>query len=51
MNGDCLTPSHGAEVAVEIVRGTKAYSNHIKNLNLKLETFLSGKIFILKIFH
>ena len=29
LNGDCLKPSHGAEVATERVIETKAYSNHI----------------------
>ena len=51
LNGDQLVSSHGAEVAVERVSETKAYSNHIKNLNLKLENVLSGKLFRLKIFH
>ena len=30
LNGDCLKPSHGAEVATERVSETKAYSNPIK---------------------
>ena len=52
LNGDWLASSHGIlEVATERVRETKAYSNHIKNLNLELEKFLGGKIFRLKIFH
>ena len=36
LNGDQLASSHGAEVAVEKVSETKAYSNHIKKSELEI---------------
>ena len=46
-NSDWLASSHG----FERVSKTKAQSNHIKKFELKIELFLSKKIFRLKIFH
>ena len=43
LNGDCLASSYGVEIAVERVSKTKVYSNHIKNQNMNLEFFFSGK--------
>ena len=41
-----LASSHGiAEVTEVIVSGVQSYSDYIKNLSLKLEMFLSRKIF------
>ena len=47
MNSYELMSSH----VIERVSEKKAYSNIIKNLNLRLGKFLSGKIFRLKILH